>query len=114
MDEVRLDLGLIKASEINEMMAARNAARNAIRPLPVLTGDLNPTIEEEAEPAPTDPTPATEQGPTPTTGQDSTPTTTLTPGDPPMLTGTDPTTGLGGMLPTSDSELTDPSETDTE
>jgi len=109
--------------QASETQAAGTTRSSSSRPVPALTGDLDPIIVEEAEPAPiveneTIPTeaqaPVTEGEPTPTTEQDNTHGADPTPApvDTPMSTDRGPTMRLGSITPTSDSELTQLSDTD--
>ena len=66
LDEVRLVLRMGRASETQAPAPAGSASNH---PVPALTGDLNPTIEEEAQsalPTGAEPTPTKESPPTST------------------------------------------------
>ena len=106
-----MDLKLMRASEIHVPVATQNATSC---PLPALTGDFNPDIEQQAGSSPpaeagpaltsvNEPIPTEVTDPIPTTAVDPTPTTK---GDTTPATDKDPTMRPGSVPPTSDSELT--------
>jgi len=118
VEEVKLDLESGMASNTQAPVVTRSAST---LPVPPLTEDFNPTIEEEAEPAPiteaaspitftgAHQTPVTEGDPPPTTEQDPTPA----PGDT-LIPMDEASTMRPGSVPlTSDSELTQLSDSDT-
>ena len=118
MEEVKSDLGSGMASNTQAPVVTRSTSTLPVLPL---TEDFNPTIEEEADSAPiteaanpipstgAHQTPVTESDPPPTTEQDPTPA----PGDT-LIPMDEASTMRPGSVPlTSDSELTQLSDSDT-
>ena len=111
MREVRLDLEMGRASNTQAPVVTYSTSTH---PVPPLTGDFNPIIEEEeaTNPIPvtgTHSTPAMEGNPTPATEQDPAPV----PGDTPIPMDEVPTMRPGSVPLTSDSKLVQLSDTNT-
>jgi len=118
VEEVKSDLGSGMASETQAPVVTHSTST---LPVPPLTVDFNPTIEEEADSAPiaeaANPIPFTGALQTPATESDSPPTTEQDPAPAPgdtLIPMDEASTMRPGSVPlTSDSELTQLSDNDT-